>query len=247
MVLGRLVAARSGCLPLSQQLVQSVFVSLMVLVLVGTWSRRMHQENCSLPVGISCVLVVLGYLIRSKCVWFRLGDSLNVLGGEVSASCEHLSGACICGTAAIVDDVVGSGATEEPLPRLERTSHTRPPTDLERSIVHNEWAKGYQLFTSSPLPFPSFSIFVFFCGLFFACSLSRTIPLVLTTLYFAAGLSEVPTGAVCLSSSQVLAFGQAAVRLERSRDQRKEQTLTRRKSLFVSVVSVFLSLFGSCF
>ena len=99
-------------------------------------------------------------------------------------------------------------------------------------------------------PFPLFLFlffFCFFCGLFFACSLSRTIPLVLTTLYFAAGLSEVPTGAVCLSSSQVLAFGQAAVRLERSRDQRKEQTLTRRKSLFVSVVSVFLSLFGSCF
>ena len=71
--------------------------------------------------------------------------------------------------------------------------------------------------------------------------------MVLTTLYFAAGLSEVPTGAVCLSSSQVLAFGQAAVRLERSRDQRKERTLTRRKSLFVFVVSVFLSLFGSCF
>ena len=51
-----------------------------------------------------------------------------------------------------------------------------------------------------------------------------------------------PSGAVCLSSSQVFAFGQAAVRLERNRDQRKEQNLTRRKSAFVFVFSVLFSL-----
>ena len=137
-VLGRLVAARSGCLPLSQQLVQSVSVYLMMLMLAVTWLRRMHLENCPLLVGVPCVLVVLGYHLRSKCVWFRLGDSLNAPGIGVLPPCDHLSGACVCGTAAIVDDVVGSSATDESLPRLERTSHTRPPTGLERSVVYNE-------------------------------------------------------------------------------------------------------------
>ena len=46
-----------------------------------------------------------------------------------------------------------------------------------------------------------------------------------------AGLSEVPAGAVCLSSSQVLAFGQAAVRLEKTQSRMESHSLTRRKSL----------------
>ena len=219
-VLGQLVAALSDCIPLSQQLVRSLFVPRMMLMLAVTWLRRMHLENCPLSVGNSRVLVVLRYRIRSTCFWFRLGDSLIVPGVDVLAPCDHLAGACVCGTAAIVDDVVGSSATEGPLPRLERTSHTRPPTGLVRSVVYNEWAKSYQLVFTVFHPARSVS-----------CSLARTIPF---------------TGAACLSSSQVLAFGQAAVRLERSPDQLKEQNLTRRKSSFVFVGSVLFSLSVYC-
>ena len=46
------------------------------------------------------------------------------------------------------------------------------------------------------------------------------------------GLLEVPAGAVCLSSSQVLAFvafGQAAVRLEKTPSRQESRSLTRRK------------------
>ena len=28
-------------------------------------------------------------------------------------------------------------------PRRERTQHSRPVEGLERSVIHNEWAKGY--------------------------------------------------------------------------------------------------------
>ena len=44
-----------------------------------------------------------------------------------------------------------------------------------------------------------------------------------------AGLSEVPVGAVCLSSSQVLPFGQAAVRLKKTQLRQESRSLTRRK------------------
>ena len=47
-----------------------------------------------------------------------------------------------------------------------------------------------------------------------------------------AGLSDVPSGAICLSSSQVLAYGRAAVRLERSQSRGDERSLSRRKFLF---------------
>ena len=47
-------------------------------------------------------------------------------------------------------------------------------------------------------------------------------------LLFSAGLADVPSGAVCLSASQVLAFGQAAVRLERSQNRENERSLSRR-------------------
>ena len=87
--------------------------------------------------------------------------------------CDHLSGACVCGTAAIVDDVVGSSATEGPLPRLERTSHTRPPTGLERSVVYNEWANGCHLVFPISYPFRSAPY-----------SLAQIIPLVLTSVVF---------------------------------------------------------------
>ena len=43
-----------------------------------------------------------------------------------------------------------------------------------------------------------------------------------------AGLSDIPAGAVCLSSSQVLAFGQAAVRLERSQKREDDRSLSKR-------------------
>ena len=43
-----------------------------------------------------------------------------------------------------------------------------------------------------------------------------------------AGLSDIPSGAVCLSASQLLAFGQAAVRLERSQKREDERSLSKR-------------------
>ena len=45
---------------------------------------------------------------------------------------------------------------------------------------------------------------------------------------FSAGLSDFPSVAVCPSSSQVLAFGQAAVRLERSQNREDERSLSKR-------------------
>ena len=47
-----------------------------------------------------------------------------------------------------------------------------------------------------------------------------------------AGLSDVPSGAVCLSASQVLAFGQAAVRLERRHHRDDERSLLKREFRF---------------
>ena len=44
-----------------------------------------------------------------------------------------------------------------------------------------------------------------------------------------------PEGAVCLSASQVLAIGQAAVRLERTHSRAEGRSLSRRK-LYMSVV-----------
>ena len=51
-------------------------------------------------------------------------------------------------------------------------------------------------------------------------------------LKFLAGLSDVPSGAVCLSASQVLAFGQAAVRLERRQHRDDERSLLKREFRF---------------
>ena len=49
---------------------------------------------------------------------------------------------------------------------------------------------------------------------------------------FLAGLSDVPSGAVCLAASQVLAFGQAAVRLERRQHRDDERSLLKREFCF---------------
>ena len=51
-------------------------------------------------------------------------------------------------------------------------------------------------------------------------------------LMFLAGLSDVSSGAVCLSASQVLAFGQAAVRLERRQHRDDERSLLKREFRF---------------
>ena len=61
-----------------------------------------------------------------------------------------------------------------------------------------------------------------------------------------AGLTDVPSGAVCKSSPQVLAYGQAAVRLEGSRAQREERSLSRRKymELFVEFGFDFVHWFA---
>ena len=50
---------------------------------------------------------------------------------------------------------------------------------------------------------------------------------------FSAGLSDIPSGAMCLSSSQVLAFGQAAVRLEQSQKREDERSFSKRQFPFV--------------
>ena len=60
----------------------------------------------------------------------------------------------------------------------------------------------------------------------------------MNSLSFLAGLKDVPEGAVCLSASQVLAFGQAAVRLERTHSRAEGHSLSRRK-LYMSVVCLF--------
>ena len=59
-----------------------------------------------------------------------------------------------------------------------------------------------------------------------------------------AGLADVPSGAVCMSSSQVLAYRQGAARIERRHVQREEHSLSPRKSivLFVELGFLFLPL-----
>ena len=44
----------------------------------------------------------------------------------------------------MVDEAVSSGDGDASFrQRRERTQHSRPVEGLERSIIHNEWAKGY--------------------------------------------------------------------------------------------------------
>ena len=57
-----------------------------------------------------------------------------------------------------------------------------------------------------------------------------------------AGLGAIPEGAVCLSSSQILAYGKAAVRLERSATARNERSVFKRKGfIFFSFVFLFIA------
>ena len=55
-----------------------------------------------------------------------------------------------------------------------------------------------------------------------------TEPSVLHNEWAKAGLGAVPEGAICLSSSQILAYGKAAVRLERSAAERHERSVFKR-------------------
>ena len=44
----------------------------------------------------------------------------------------------------MADEAVSSGDGDATFrPRRERTQHSRPVEGLERSVIHNEWAKGY--------------------------------------------------------------------------------------------------------
>ena len=44
----------------------------------------------------------------------------------------------------MADEAVSSGDGDAGFrPRRERTQHSRPVEGLERSVFHNEWAKGY--------------------------------------------------------------------------------------------------------
>ena len=44
----------------------------------------------------------------------------------------------------MADEAVSSGGGDAGFrPRRERTQYSRPVEGLERSVIHNEWAKGY--------------------------------------------------------------------------------------------------------
>ena len=44
----------------------------------------------------------------------------------------------------VADEAVSSGGGDAGFrPKRERTQHSRPVEGLERSVIHNEWAKGY--------------------------------------------------------------------------------------------------------
>ena len=125
--------------------------------------------------------------------------------------------------------VTGGFASSEELgcsdqPKRGRTQHSRLAEGLERSVIHNEWAKGDYSFVVGLLVVV---ILVCLSFLFFfaVCSLSE---LCSPMIFFLAGLKDVPEGAVCMSASQVLAFGQAAVRLERTQSRVEDRSLSRR-------------------
>ena len=124
----------------------------------------------------------------------------------------------------------GFAFSEEPgcsdQPKRGRTQHARLAEGLERSVIHNECAKGDYSFVVGLLVVvilvcPSFLFFFVFA----VCSLSE---LCSPMIFFLAGLKDVPEGAVCMSASQVLAFGQAAVRLERTQSRVEDRSLSRR-------------------
>ena len=118
----------------------------------------------------------------------------------------------------------GFASSEEPgcsdQPKRGRTQHARPAEGLERSVIHNEWVKGDYSFVVGLLV-----VVILVCPPFFVCSLSE---LCSPIIFFLAGLKDVPEGAVCMSASQVLAFGQAAVRLERTQSRVEDRSLSRR-------------------
>ena len=121
----------------------------------------------------------------------------------------------------------GFASSEEPgcsdQPKRGRTQHARPAEGLERSVIHNEWVKGDYSFVVGLLV-----VVILVCPpflFFFVCSLSE---LCSPMIFFLAGLKDVPEGAVCMSASQVLAFGQAAVRLERTQSRVEDRSLSRR-------------------
>ena len=138
-------------------------------------------------------------------------------------------------------DVPGEGAgvavTKSVAAKRERTQHSRPAEGLERSVLHNEWENVWLQCLFSWL------LFRWLFGVWEGVGTGfRSYGYVVWL--FLAGLKEVPPGAVCLSSSQVLAFGQAAVRLERSKSCLESRSLTRRKfwCLFVFVFSCRLCI-----
>ena len=45
--------------------------------------------------------------------------------------------------AMVVPTVSSGGGDAGFRPKRERTQHSRPVEGLERSVIHNEWAKGY--------------------------------------------------------------------------------------------------------
>ena len=71
-----------------------------------------------------------------------------------------------------------------------------------------------------------------------------TEPSVLHNEWEKAGLGKVPEGAVCLSASQILAFGKAAVRLEKNASALHERSVFKRKLFFLPFgFSLFVCFF----
>ena len=68
----------------------------------------------------------------------------------------------------------------------------------------------------------------------------------LVSLFCLAGMTEVPTGAVCLSSRQILAYGKAAVRLERSQSRVEEKSLSRHKFFLYTVIACLFDCSLDC-
>ena len=92
--------------------------------------------------------------------------------------------------------------------KRDRTQDGRPAEGLEQCVLHKKWGKGIFLLIYSHCCHHSW---------FSVCQLmQRQGAFGFIASLCLAGVSNVPSGAICLSSSQVLAYCRAAVRLERS-------------------------------
>ena len=120
-----------------------------------------------------------------------------------------------------------------------QTQHGRRAGGLERSVQYNEWDKGN-----------NFALVDLHCcrrmSGFVVCFRALQYAFSFLVLFCLAGMTEVPTGAVCLSSRQILAYGKAAVRLERSQSQVEEKSLSRHKFFLYTVIACLFDCSLDC-